>query len=293
MTRDSGTPVGNWRLWHYLALAALTAFVAWLAFFEFLASPYDTWLLLMAVLIAFLAVSGHGIKGHWRGALIDEYNRLSLSRLQMMSWTVLVVAALGTIGVRQARTNPTTGLEIDVPPEIWMLMGLSTVSLLASPAIKQKLSRDPSPPNAKKRLQDQGSVAGQMEAVGKVAANQDVGSSRWSNLFMGETVNDAGYLDIPKVQMFLFTVLTLLIYGTAIGKSLILAAEPGGTLPTQLPELSDSILTLLGISHGGYLVGKMASGQGERPAGQDSPTPSTPPEDEPPEDKGDQPQGSE
>ena len=287
----SKTPVGNWQLWHYLALAALTGFAGWLAFFQLFPSPYDTWLLLMAVLIAFLAVAGHGIKGHWRGALIDEYNRLSLSRLQMLAWTVLVVAALGTIGVRQARDNPATGLEIEVPPEIWMLMGLSTVSLLASPAIKQKLSRDPAPPNAKKRLQDQGSVAGRMEAVGQVAANQDVGSSRWSNLFMGETVNDAGYLDIPKVQMFFFSVLTLLIYGTAIGKSLILAAPPDGELPAQLPELSDSILTLLAISHGGYLVGKMTGGQGAPPAGQEPPAPPAPPQT--PEPEANQPQGSE
>ena len=104
-----------------------------------------------------------------------------------------------------------------------------------------------------------------MEPVGRVAANQDIGSARWSNLLMGETVNDAGYLDIPKVQMFFFTVLSLLIYGTAIGKSLILSEAPGSDLPTQLPELSDSILILLGISHGGYLVGKMAGGQGDRP----------------------------
>ena len=132
MSKDSNPPLGNWQLWHYIALAALTGFSGWLAFFELFASPYDTWLLVMGVLIAFLAVAGDGIKGHWRGALIDEYNRLSLSRLQMLAWTVLVVAALGTIGVRQARANPMTGLEIKVPPEIWMLMGLSTVSLLAS-----------------------------------------------------------------------------------------------------------------------------------------------------------------
>lgn len=277
MSKDSGTP-GNWQLWHYLALAALTGFSVWLAFFELFESAYTTWILLMGIITAFLAVAGNGIQGHWRGALIDEYNRLSLARLQMLSWTVLVVAALGTIGVRQARENPMTGLEIHIPPEIWMLMGLSTVSLLSSPAIKQRLSRDPAPANAKQRLASQGEAAADMEAVGRIAANQDAGNARWSNLFMGETVNDAGYLDIPKVQMFFFTVLTLLIYGTAIGKSLILSAADGGTLPTQLPELSESILTLLGISHGGYLVGKMTSGQGEGPAGQDAPPP--PPEEQ-------------
>lgn len=273
MDNNSDVHVGHWRLWHYFALAALTGFAAWLAFFELFETPYPSWLLLMLVLTAFLAVAGHGIKGKWRGALIDEYNRLSLSRLQMLAWTVLVVAALGTLGVRQARTNPMTGLEIEIPPEIWILMGLSTTSLLAAPAIQQKLSRDPSPTDAEDRLKDQGAVAAEMKPVGRIAANPSTGEARWSNLFMGETVNDAGYLDIPKVQMFFFTVLTLLIYGTAVGKSLILSEMPGNALPTQLPELSDSILTLLGISHGGYLVGQIVGGQGDRPADRETPTP--------------------
>ena len=50
------------------------------------------WLATMALLVALTAVVGRGITGLWRGALVDDRNRLSLSRLQVLVWTVLVGA---------------------------------------------------------------------------------------------------------------------------------------------------------------------------------------------------------
>src|SRR5262245_8399562 len=47
----------------------------------------------MVLLAAFVLVAGNGITGYWRGAFIDSTNRISLSRFQMIAWTILLVSA--------------------------------------------------------------------------------------------------------------------------------------------------------------------------------------------------------
>ena len=61
------------------------------------------WLLIAGLMAAFAAVAGHGVTGFARGVLIDERHRVTLGRLQMLIWTVLVLsaylaAALANIG---------------------------------------------------------------------------------------------------------------------------------------------------------------------------------------------------
>ncbi len=54
------------------------------------------WVLTLILLAAFIVISGHGITGLWRGALIDERNQMSLSRLQIVLWTVIVLSGYFT-----------------------------------------------------------------------------------------------------------------------------------------------------------------------------------------------------
>jgi len=35
----------------------------------------------------------------WKGAFVDDRLRMSLSRLQMLTWTIVIVAALGTMAI--------------------------------------------------------------------------------------------------------------------------------------------------------------------------------------------------
>ena len=73
-----------WRGWHTVSLLAiLVVFIA----IEVLAAPsqrFSAWLIIMALLISFALIAGHGITGHWLGLLIDSRNKISLSRLQMV-----------------------------------------------------------------------------------------------------------------------------------------------------------------------------------------------------------------
>ena len=76
------------------------------------------WFASMALLVALTALIGRGVTGHWRGALIDERNRLSLSRVQVLVWTVLVLSGFliaASVNVRARKPDP---LAIDIPTEL-------------------------------------------------------------------------------------------------------------------------------------------------------------------------------
>jgi hypothetical protein len=72
------------------------------------------------------------------------------------------------------------------------------------------------------------------------------------DIFMGEYVADFALLDIAKIQMFFFTVLLVIAYGTAVGS--LLRTDP---LPSSLPDVGAGMLPLLGISHASYLASKV------------------------------------
>jgi hypothetical protein len=76
--------------------------------------------------------------------------------------------------------------------------------------------------------------------------------SRFSDLFRGEEVGDRDHLDLGKVQMFLFTVVLVLAYGLAVAD---MFDRTTGTF-AALPAIDDGVVTLLAISHAGYLTRK-------------------------------------
>lgn len=237
------------------------------------AAPSETrrvklaWALIMILLILFVLVAGHGITGCWLGALIDNRNKFSLSRFQMASWTVLILSAYLTavlINIHRGQPNAT---DICLDETLWGLMGISTVSLVGSPLIlsrKKALTIRPfeSPPasgipeKTREALTQQGVNANRVEAEGSVIRNLSKTDASWTDLFKGDTVDDAGHLDLGKIQMFLFTIITLLTYAVALGD--MFGSHKTGIV--EFPILSEGMLALLSISHAGYLVNKAASG---------------------------------
>jgi hypothetical protein len=189
------------------------------------------WIAIAVLMAAIAAVAGHGVTGFWRGVLIDDRHRLSLSRLQMLLWTLLVLSAYMAAALANIGRDAASPLSVDIPSELWLAMGISTASLVASPAaLAYKQRRRP----------------GQVESL---PAEED---SRLADLFRGEEVTDSHHLDLGKVQMFLFTVVVVLGYGLALGA---MFEGTTGTFAT-LPTVDDAVVTLLAISHAGYLTKK-------------------------------------
>ena|SRR5215212_9231882 len=97
------------------------------------------WLVIMVLLGACCVVIGRGTTGLWKGLLIDSRNRMSLSRLQLLLWTVLVLSAFLTIAMFNIRKDPMADpLNIEVPSQVWALLGISTSSFVTAATIKSQ-----------------------------------------------------------------------------------------------------------------------------------------------------------
>ncbi|HQR43668.1 MAG TPA: hypothetical protein PLX97_13325, partial [Gemmatales bacterium] len=194
-------------------------------------SPTLCWLVIFGFMGYCVTYIGYAVTGLWRGAYISPLTRrVSLSQVQMIAWTVLIISALLSLCFMNLFELHSTPLSIDVPPSLWILMGISTASTVTSPAITdRKLHENPT----------------------RVAKHADPRLAAWSDMFLSDIEGTGHAVDIAKMQMFLFTFILVLGYGGAIWNLL----EQGGPIEA-LPPVDDGINVLLGVSHSGYLANK-------------------------------------
>jgi hypothetical protein len=144
----------------------------------------------------------------------SEDNRYSLSRFQMYVWTVWVVIAFAQVAFATL-TFPV------VPENLAILMGINGTTTVISTAItdigKLKLAKP---------------------------AEQPV-------FFRDIFLDASGTLDLPRTQMFIWTIVILVTHMVIFWKG-FLAGRP------NLPEVSGGLLILMGVSQGAYLGVKAA-----------------------------------
>ncbi len=234
-------------------LAAIYAVSVWLD------GAVAKWHAYMGLLGLFALVAGRAVTGYWRGVLVDPRNRLSLSRLQFLGWTVVVLSAFLAGVMHNLGSTPAEGvLNIEVPSELWVLLGISTASAVGAPALLG--NKRPRKPLAAEQERTASELAVQQASTVDKADSSIVLSylsptdARWADLLKGDETGNGAKVDLGKLQMLMFTFVLLLAYGTAI------SAELAGTaLITSLPAVDDGLNTLLGISHTGYLASKTIS----------------------------------
>ena len=237
-------PLHTWALIVIVAAIAvvgisLPANVQQLAFLG--ESTLFAWVLIAALMALFTIVAGHGVTGIGRGVLIDDRHRLSLSRLQMMLWGILVLSGYMAAALSNIGRGMGSPLDVAIPSELLLSMGISTASLVVAPvALSYKHRRRP----------------------GRIATLPNPACSHMSDLFRGEEMSDHEDLDLGKVQMFLFTVVLIVGYALALGDQF--AGQEG--MISSLPTVDSAVVSLLAISHAGYLT-KKAIPTGTAPAG--------------------------
>ncbi len=124
------------------------------------------WLCMIGLMLFFLALVGREVNHRVDGALIDARNKLSLSRLQILLWTILTLSAYLTIVlprtlpngldavtsaiVNECQTNVKNSgsganpdeacirepLNISFPPELILAMGISAASFAGSSLVQ-------------------------------------------------------------------------------------------------------------------------------------------------------------
>lgn len=153
---------------------------------------------------------------------------------------------------------------LTIPAELWALMAISVTSAVGSlTLIRQAKDQTPNPAaqaGAKEKMEKRdGEPDPQIQ--GTVLVRTTPGQARFSDLFEGEFVGNATYLDVSRVQNLLFTLFLVLAYA-----GILLALFQSKRLITGLPAIPAGMVVLLGISHAGYLAAKATPRAGEATA---------------------------
>lgn len=228
---------------------------------------------------------GKNLTGCWKGILIDRRNMISLSKLQMLIWTILIISGFITIAAYKM-ANPTISnpLDIGVPETLWALMGISTAAFVGSPIIKGDQTKKEISPESKKKLV----LENGQDVQGSAIVNQCPEDASFFDLFQGEQVGNFAGPDLGKIQMFIFTLITwgayfLLLYQLInrfdhtdveqFVQNQVLFSQTTNTTLQQLyqqkmtmfdlPDISGGLTGLLAISNAGYLTYKAIPRSGE------------------------------
>jgi len=263
----------KWTGWHTFGLLAIIVAIALFGLLIPANQILLAWLLTLGALTLFVMLAGHGITGRfWLGWLINEQYRMSLSRLQMFLWTVVVLSAFLTAALANIRGGHfDTAAAIAIPEEVWLAMGISTTSLVGSPLIlKGKKEKKTNEAEAERTAIRLGLLAedatdkkkrevAEKHSSGQLDRNEKPEDARLYDLVRGEEVGNADVLDLTRLQNLFFTLILIGSYAASLGSILISAS---GTI-SKFPEIGASNLALLGISHAGYLASKAVDKQPE------------------------------
>ncbi|MFA4824955.1 MAG: hypothetical protein WC593_07320 [Methanoregula sp.] len=246
----------KWTFWHTIAMVILVISLVVVGLFVTPVNRFASWIVVLLLISLSIIAIGHGVTGRLFGFIIDGRNKMSLSRLQLTLWTIVVLSSIFTIAFSNVINNNPSPLLITIPPELWILIGISTTSFVGSSLIlngKKETRGDPSEKQTTlSRLGNQGYSTGKIISKGVILSYKTPAYARVSDLFKGDETGNGAILDLSKIQMFFFTIIIVLIYAFAIS-TLLLAKT---TMIVTMPPFDEGFLFLIGISHSGYLTYK-------------------------------------
>jgi hypothetical protein len=85
-----------------------------------------------------VAIIGSAVNGCAYGVLVDNRNKVSLSKSQAALWTLLVLSAIVTAAGVNLKVGAQDILGFDIPGQLLIAMGLSAGSLVATPALLRR-----------------------------------------------------------------------------------------------------------------------------------------------------------
>jgi hypothetical protein len=220
--------------------------------------PQWGWFVVALSMVVYLLFLGKWISGRPLGVLVNERNLMSLSRFQMVSWTVLLLSAFFTVALKRLHVlspNP-AALNVSMDPRLWALMGISATSLVGTPLLLSSKTTQ----GLDQKTIDKASVAlseppAQIQAnsQGTLYSNARISDASLMDMFQGDDVGNTAYVDVSKVQMFYFTVIAIIAYSYAVYSAMPHIYPQNGF---AMPVPSGALVALLGISNAAYLTSK-------------------------------------
>jgi hypothetical protein len=246
-------------------LSFLIVFVlAFMILTGWFAAPGLNLILVTFSMVLLLVILGMAITSRPLGVLINERNLISLSRFQMVVWTVVVLGAYFTFAMVRIRAmadgslngrSITDPLNIAIDWHLWALLGISVTSLVGTPLIlstKKNLQPDPTVAQKTAQLVDEPATDIMANRQGTLYANSKISDASLTDMFQGDELSNTAQVDLAKVQMFYFTIIAVICFFIMVFKMLV----NGNSDLSQLPVLPDGFVAILGISHAGYLTSK-------------------------------------
>lgn len=215
--------------------------------------------LALTMLLFFLLLVVLGLRNTGRvfGVLISERKVMSLSRFQITIWTLLILSAFLFVSLQRI-ADPTVldPFAITLDWKLWALLGISTGSFVGAGMVSSvKKMKEPDGKATKEVAaffkEPESQVSENREGI--LYANDTTADATFLDVLQGDELKNTAYVDLSKVQMLLFTIVTVVAYGAALF-SWVNSNDPAELV--VFPELSEGLITILGISHAGYLGNK-------------------------------------
>lgn len=195
-----------------------------------------TWLVAFAVLMVFSGWIGRQATNNALGILIDSRGRISLTHFQVVVWTLTILSSLIAAFVD-------AGLDaskVELHAELLGLMGISAGSAALATGVKAAKDAPGAPAN--------------IARSGAFTLSDGTSKTifpKFSQMWLEEEGDSADVtISITKYQNFIFTVIALAAY-----VALSIKAQAVASLPAN-------IVWMIGISHAGYVAGKVPDKQG-------------------------------
>ena len=179
------------------------------------------WGISFVLLVGLAAAIGRVTLKNMTGLLIDSRGRYSLTHFQVVVWTLIILSAYLAVLVN----SQFDASKLKIGEQLLALMGIAAGSAVLSAGVK-----------AAKDASDSA----------KVAKCDNAHPAKFSQIWLEEEGDLADkVVSITKYQGFIFTLVALVFF-------ISLAAKAQG-----MPELPEDLVWLLGISHAGYVGGKL------------------------------------
>jgi len=217
-------------------------------------SLHLSWSISALIILALAVWAGYAARKNLVGILIDTRGRFSLNHLQIVMWTVIILSSIVGVFLARLVAGEADLMHFAIPQELLILMGISVGSATSAGAVKAAKDIGPSAPKiarvgavfpvaARARL-------AQALAGGAPAAVEHRTIEAHFSQVVQEEEGDQGdvSVDVTKFQNLVFTALAGIAY--------VVLFWSRGTIDA-LPPLPNELLWLLGISHAGYVAGKL------------------------------------
>ncbi len=200
---------------------------------------YLAWAGALLVLCLLAAQVGRIAQHRWSGILIDHRGRYSLTNLQVVLWTLLVLSLISGLFVARVIAGVPDALGFAIPTELLGAMGIA----LGGGALATAMN-----------------VTKDIDHPDQVAASNEDDPPRFSQIFLLDEGSLADQVvDVYKFQNFWLTIILVSAYAV-----LAIAAinGAGSVAAITLPGFDSRLLVLLGASHVGHLAGNLPSPAG-------------------------------